>query len=105
MQVAGQQPLRSELEFRLFQKRAKAFQAPLRMLRPPVIGAVITCSGLRREIGTMSDIVFDDSEQITVLCSNLKVQGHDLLLDSYERRTEHNTALRRALVHDQNDGL
>ena len=53
----------------------------------------------------MSDIVFDPSEQITVLCENLKVQGHDLLLDSPARRRPNGPAFRRALVHDQGDGL
>lgn len=55
---------------------------------------------------TMSDIVFDDaSEQVTVLCNNLNVQGHDLLLDSAQRRKANGPRFRRALVHDQNDGL
>jgi hypothetical protein len=53
----------------------------------------------------MSDIIFEDSEEITVACSNLKVQGHDLLLDSPERRRRGGSNFRRALVHDQNDGL
>lgn len=52
----------------------------------------------------MSDIVFEDSEQVTVLCDNLKVQGHDLLLDGPERRKTQ-TGFRRAMVHDQGDGL
>ena len=52
----------------------------------------------------MSDIVFDTSEQVTVLCDNLKVQGHDLLLDSPARR-KHAGGFRRAVVHDQSDGL
>ena len=53
----------------------------------------------------MSDIVFDTSEQVTVLCTNLNVQGHDLLLDSAQRRRVNGPTFRRALVHDQNDGL
>lgn len=54
----------------------------------------------------MSDIVFDDQpEQVTVLCNNLNVQGHDLLLDSAQRRRVNGPRFRRALVHDQNDGL
>jgi hypothetical protein len=53
----------------------------------------------------MSDIVFDTSEQVTVLCDNLLVQGHDLLLDSPARRKKGSSRFRRALVHDQNDGL
>ncbi len=53
----------------------------------------------------MSDIVFDESEQVTVLCNNLNVQGHDFLLDSAQRRKANGPLFRRALVHDQNDGL
>jgi hypothetical protein len=54
----------------------------------------------------MSDIVFNDGfEQITVLCDNLSVQGHDLLLDSPSRRKGPQPPNRRALVHDQGDGL
>jgi hypothetical protein len=54
----------------------------------------------------MSDIIFDNSEQITVACDNLNVQGHDFLLDSAKRRKAgHASGFRRALVHDQNDGL
>ena len=53
----------------------------------------------------MSDIVLDDQEQVTVLCNNLNVQGHDLRLDSPARRRADGPAFRRALVHDQSDGL
>ncbi len=53
----------------------------------------------------MSDIVFEASEQITVLCNNLNVQGHDFLLDSPQRRKPNGPQFRRALVHDQGDGL
>lgn len=53
----------------------------------------------------MSDIIFDTSEQITVACDNLKVQGHDFLLDSVERRIPNGPTFRRAFVHDQSDGL
>jgi len=53
----------------------------------------------------VSDIVFDASEQVTVLCNNLNVQGHDFLLDSAQRRKANGPLFRRALVHDQNDGL
>jgi len=53
----------------------------------------------------MSDIVFDASEQVTVLCNHLHVQGHDLLLDSAARRKPNGPTFRRALVHDENDGL
>jgi hypothetical protein len=54
----------------------------------------------------MSDILFDATQQITVQCDNLKVEGHDFLLDSASRRKAGNTsAFRRAIVHDQGDGL
>jgi hypothetical protein len=53
----------------------------------------------------VSDVVLDDGEQVTVLCNNLNVQGHDLLLDSPARRKPNGPQFRRALVHDQNDGL
>ena len=53
----------------------------------------------------MSDIVFDNTEQITVLCNDIKIQGSDFLLDSPGRRSRHGGNLRRALVHDQADGL
>jgi hypothetical protein len=54
----------------------------------------------------MSDILFDATQQVTVQCDNLKVEGHDFLLDSQSRRRPGNTsAFRRAIVHDQNDGL
>jgi hypothetical protein len=53
----------------------------------------------------MSDIVFDQFDQVVVLCNNLNVQGHDFLLDSAERRKANGPQFRRALVHDQNDGL
>lgn len=55
----------------------------------------------------MSDVVLDSDQQVTVLCQNLNVQGHDFLLDSAERRKPPLAPprFRRALVHDQNDGL
>jgi hypothetical protein len=53
----------------------------------------------------MSDIVFDNTEKLTALCDTLLVQGHDLLLDSPTRRKTGTSGFRRALVHDQNDGL
>src|SRR5690242_15564850 len=53
----------------------------------------------------MSDIVFDQFGQVVVLCNNLNVQGHDFLLDAAERRKANGPQFRRALVHDQNDGL
>jgi hypothetical protein len=54
----------------------------------------------------VSDVILDDgSEQVTVQCNNLHVQGHDFLLDAPARRKPNSPAFRRALVHDQNDGL
>jgi hypothetical protein len=53
----------------------------------------------------VSDIVIDSDETVTVLCDNLRVHGHDLILDSHERRREGVSSTRRALVHSQNDGL
>ena len=52
----------------------------------------------------MSDIVFGTFDQIEVTCSNLNVHGSDLTLDSPARR-KGGPRLRRALVHDQSDGL
>jgi hypothetical protein len=53
----------------------------------------------------MTDIVFDYNEQLTALCNTFKIQGSDLLLDSSARRHLNGPSYRRALVHDQNDGL
>ena len=53
----------------------------------------------------MSDVRLDDGEQVTVLCNNLNVTGHDLLLDSSARRVPDGRRHRRALVHDLNDSL
>jgi hypothetical protein len=53
----------------------------------------------------MSDVILDSDQQVTVLGSNLNVQGHDFLLDSPDRRQSAGSRFRRALVHDQNDGL
>ena len=53
----------------------------------------------------MSDIVFGTFDQIEITCSNLNVHGTDLTLDSPARRKPNGPRLRRALVHDQNDGL
>lgn len=61
----------------------------------------------------MSDIIFDDSEQIIMACKNVRVEGHDLLLDSAKRRKPDgrpgrdtaSPSYRRAFVHDGNDGL
>jgi hypothetical protein len=53
----------------------------------------------------MSDVVLDGDAQVTVLCENLNVQGHDLLLDAPARRRAGGPQFRRALVHDGGDGL
>ncbi len=53
----------------------------------------------------MSDVVLDGDAQVTVVCENLNVLGHDLLLDSDARRSPGGPRFRRALVHDQGDGL
>jgi hypothetical protein len=53
----------------------------------------------------MSDIILDSTQQVTVVCDNLNVQGHDFLLGSPARRKPNGPRFRRALVHDQNDGL
>jgi hypothetical protein len=53
----------------------------------------------------MSDIVFGTFDQIEVTCSNFNVHGSDLTLDSPARRKPGGPRLRRALVHDESDGL
>lgn len=53
----------------------------------------------------MTDILFDESETLTVVAPVLKIEGHDVILDSAERRRAGSATFRRALVHDQNDGL
>ncbi|MDQ2920720.1 MAG: hypothetical protein M3R52_03760 [Acidobacteriota bacterium] len=53
----------------------------------------------------MSDIVFGTFDQREVTCSNLNVHGSDLTLDSPARRKPNGPRLRRALVHDESDGL
>jgi len=55
----------------------------------------------------LADIIFDQPpNQINVLCDNLLIQGHDVMVDSASRRTAGSvTGFRRALVHDQKDGL
>ena len=52
----------------------------------------------------MSDVVLD-GEQVTILCNNLNVQGHDFLLSSSARRRPSGPQFRRALVHAENDSL
>jgi hypothetical protein len=53
----------------------------------------------------MSDVILDNGEQVTVLCNNLAVHGHDLLLDSPGRRKPDGPKFRRAIVHNSADGL
>jgi hypothetical protein len=53
----------------------------------------------------MSDIVFNTRDEIEVLCSNLNVRGTDFVIDSPVRRKPNGPRLRRALVHDESDGL
>jgi hypothetical protein len=45
-----------------------------------------------------------DGTHVVVDAATLKVAGADFVLDSLPRR-KNNSPLRRALVHDQNDGL
>ena len=54
-----------------------------------------------------ADIRLDDprSEWVTVQGSALNVNGSDVILDSPARRTAHGGKFRRALVHDERDGL
>ena len=54
-----------------------------------------------------ADIRLDDprSEWVTVQGSALNVAGSDVILDSPARRTAHGGEFRRALVHDERDGL
>lgn len=53
----------------------------------------------------MTDIIMDDSDTVVVVAPVLKVDGHDVIVDSADRRKPNGPAYRRALVHDQNDGL
>lgn len=53
----------------------------------------------------MSDVILDEGEQVSIVCSNLNVQGHDLLLDSPKRRGPGGPPFRRAMVHDSDDAL
>ena len=52
----------------------------------------------------MSDVMLEDT-QVTVTCENLNVQGHDVLIDASTRRRPEGPRFRRALVHDEGDGL
>jgi len=53
----------------------------------------------------VTDIILDDNETMTVVAPVLKVEGHDVIVDSAERRAPDGPRFRRALVHDPNDGL
>ena len=53
----------------------------------------------------MSDIVCEDIEVVTVLCNRMDVKASDLVLDSPARRKPNGPKFRRALVHDESDGL
>ena len=53
----------------------------------------------------MSDIVCEDIEVVTVLCNRMDVKASDLVLDSPARRKPGGPTFRRALVHDERDGL
>lgn len=53
----------------------------------------------------MGDVILDEGDQVTIRCSNVNVQGHDLLLDYPGRRKANGPRFRRALVHDSTDGL
>jgi len=53
----------------------------------------------------MSDVICDELGQVNVQCNNLNVEGTDFVLDFPARRKPNGPRLRRALVHDFNDGL
>jgi len=55
----------------------------------------------------MTDIILDDADgtYITVDSQVVRCTGSDLLLENPARRRLNTHAIRRALVHDQNDGL
>jgi hypothetical protein len=55
----------------------------------------------------LADIIFDQPpNQVNVVCDNLLIQGHDVMVDSASRRKPGSvTGFRRALVHNQSDGL
>ena len=53
----------------------------------------------------MTDVIIDDTETLTLVAPVLRVEGHDVIVDSPERRKPNGPAFRRGLVHDQNDGL
>lgn len=53
----------------------------------------------------MTDIRLDDTDTVVAIAPVFKVEGHDIILDAGERRRSDGPSFRRALVHDQNDGL
>lgn len=54
----------------------------------------------------MIDVILDkDRKQVIVECENLDVRGHDLLLSAQSRLSTGGSIYRRALVHDEGDGL
>ena len=53
----------------------------------------------------MSDVVCEDIEVVSVVCNRMDVKGSDLVLDSPARRKPNGPRFRRALVHDESDGL
>jgi hypothetical protein len=61
-----------------------------------------------KESSMPSDIKLNDGSDgnwVTAEASVLNIKGHDLILDSASRRGAHSGGFRRALVHDQSDGL
>lgn len=50
-------------------------------------------------------VLHQDRAEVQVQCENLNIAGHDVLLSSASRRLPGTTAMRRALVHDERDGL
>jgi hypothetical protein len=46
-----------------------------------------------------------DSTWITAEATVLQIKGSDIILDSAQRRSSNGGHFRRAIVHDQNDGL
>ena len=53
----------------------------------------------------MSSDIRLDNDTVVIECPYIKVEGTDLKLDSAARRGGHSGGERRALVHDQRDGL
>jgi len=54
----------------------------------------------------LTDIICEDnSDVVQLLCKRMDVLGSDLVLDSPARRKPNGPFFRRALVHDESDGL